>query len=75
VKHQRAAATLDSIKQRSQQLDLGDPTKQRPKVACSNGHQRTIFSAPMHLQKRPPGKAAALRRLPQTIAARGHRWL
>jgi hypothetical protein len=39
------AATLDSVKQRSQQLDLGVPADQRRGVARSDGHQRTILAA------------------------------
>ena len=45
VQHQRSAAALDSVKQRSQQLGLGVPAEQRPGVTGSDGHQRTIFPA------------------------------
>src|SRR5713226_6537632 len=57
VQYERAAAPLDSIKQRSQQLNLGVPTEQRPKVARKDGHQRTILAAPAYLQKAPAGDA------------------
>src|SRR5260221_769165 len=49
VQHERAAAIVDSIKQRSQQLDLGVPAEQRPGVARSDGHQEP--SSPTDLQK------------------------
>ena len=39
------AATLDSVKQRSQQLDLSVPADQRRRAARSDGHQRTILAA------------------------------
>src|SRR5260370_4719891 len=85
VQHERAAATLDSVKQRSQQLDLGVPAEQRPRVAPSDRHQRTILAAPwVHLRGATAGPASpyqlCCRKLRQelrqmTYAAFAHRSL
>ena len=50
------AAATDAVKQRGQQLDLGVPADQRPRVTRGDGHQRTILAG-----RRPPRKSRNLR--------------
>jgi len=67
VQHERAAATLDSIEQRSQQLDLGVPAEQRRGVAPQRSTSETIL-APAPVLPEPASRT-------ESDDVRGHRAL